>query len=258
MKRIAPKPGPPGGLSDSTFENNPVLLVIDNNPADIRVIRDYFGPMNCVIKTADDGIRALEIIAVDDSIDLVLLDTMMPAVSRCEIGRRIRVTRSPGDLPVIMLTAKNRIKDIDTAFDAGANDYVVKPLQIRELHARVSTMLKLKRAGKSAARRITLQGRDRSWSFAFSEIIYITSRSKNIVVHTADDKIEIPALLKDINRRLPQDMFLRIHKRHIVNLEHIHSMFHVLSGRYRVRLRGKEGTERPVGSAFLGDLRKKM
>ncbi len=255
---ISGKPGLPAGLSGSEFDNNPVLLVVVDDPVNIRVIQNYFGPMQCVIKTATDGISALDIIEENGSIDLVLLDIMMPAMSGYEVCRRIRTSRSPEDLPVVMLTAKNMMKDIDAAFEAGANDYIVKPFQLSELHTRVGTMLKLKNVQKPAAESITLQGGNRTWSPASSEIIYITSHSKNIVIHTVDNEIEIPVLLKDISHRLPPDMFMRIHKSHIVNIEYIHSMSHVVSGRYRVRLRDEEDTQLPVGPAFLDSLRKKI
>ena len=71
-------------------------------------------------------------------------------------------------------------------------------------------------------------------------------------------KLNVPVLLKEIIDRLPPDMFVRIHKSHIINIRHFHSITHVLSGRYRVRLRDEDDTELPVGPAFLEDLRKKI
>jgi len=64
--------------------------------------------------------------------------------------------------------------------------------------------------------------------------------------------------MKEVIHRLPPDIFVRIHKSHIINVRYVHSMSHVLSGRYRVRLRDEDDTELPVGPAFLEGLRKKM
>lgn len=252
------RPGLSAEMDDAVFENNPVFLVVDDDPVNIRVIQNYFESRKCVVKTATDGMGALEILDRDGSIDLVLLDIMMPVMSGYEVCRRIRERRSPEELPVIMLTAKNMLADIDAAFEAGANDYIVKPFRIRELLARVSTMLKLRNIRKSAAEGITIRDRNRAYSIRFSEIIHISSHSKNIVIHTNEGEIELPILMKEIIDRLPPDLFIRIHKSHIINIRHVHSLTHVLSGRYRVRLRDDDDTELPVGPAFLDDLRKKI
>ena len=250
--------GLPDGIQGWSFENNPVFLVVDDDPVNIRVIRNYFEPMRCRIETASDGISALDIIEKDDSIDLVLLDIMMPVMSGYEVCRRIRAAKTPEELPVIMLTAKNMMSDINAAFEAGANDYIVKPFQIIELVTRVNTMLKLGSIRKSAAEGITIRDRHRVYSFKFSEISHIISHSKHVVIHWVGGEIELPVLLKDITDRLPPDIFVRIHKSHVINLQYLHSISHVLSGRYRVRLRDDDDTELPVGSAFLESLRKKI
>ncbi len=251
--------GRPGFSGDGErFENNPVILVVDDDPVNVRIVQNHFESRGCVVRTAPDGTGALEIIDGGSRVDLVLLDIMMPVMSGYEVCRRIRAERSSEELPVIMLTAKNMLSDIDAAFAAGANDYVTKPFRMRELHARVDTMLRLKTIRKSAARGITIRGRNRTYSLTFGEIIYITSHSKNIVIHTGEGDIEVPVLMKEIIHRLPPDIFVRIHKSHIINVRYVHSMSHVLSGRYRVRLRDEDDTELPVGPAFLEGLRKKM
>ncbi len=248
----------PDGTADSVFEHNPVLLVVDDDPVNIRVIRNYFEMKRCVVKAAPDGISALDLIEKDDSIGLVLLDIMMPGMSGYEVCRRIRARRKPEELPVIMLTAKNMMADIDAAFEAGANDFIVKPFRMSELLARVVTMLTQKKIRKSAAGGITIRSRDRVHTLSFEEIVYITSHQKNTVLHTVERDIEAPVLMKEIIDRLPPDIFVRIHKSHVINIRYIRSVSHVLSGRYRVSLRDEDDTVLPVGPAFLESLRKKM
>lgn len=247
-----------GSIEVEGFAHNPVILAVDDDPICVRVIQNYFESRQCVVKTAPDGVTALAIIEGGEPVDLVLLDIMMPVMSGYDVCRRIRLNHSPGELPVIMLTAKNMMADINAAFEAGANDYIVKPIRVRELMARVGTMLKVRDIRKSAAEGITIRGRDRVYSFIFKEIIYITSHSKNCVLHTVEGDTEVPVLMKDIIDRLPPDLFGRIHKSHVINLRYIHSLSHVISGRYRVRLRDDDETELPVGAAFLDSLRKKM
>jgi DNA-binding LytR/AlgR family response regulator len=65
-------------------------------------------------------------------------------------------------------------------------------------------------------------------------------------------------MMKDIADRLPPDMFTRIHKSHIINIQHLRSLSHVVSGRYRVRLSDSDDTELPVGPTYLDSLRKKI
>jgi len=264
MDDVLPADGPPersrlpAGVSESAFDNNPVFLVVDDDPVNVRVIQNLFEPRKCVVKTAADGMSAIQIIEKGGPIDLVLLDIMMPVMSGYDVCKRIRLSCSPEELPVIMLTAKNMFSDIDAAFEAGANDYIVKPFHINELVARVSTMLKLRKVRRSAAEGITIRDRNSIYSIKFKDIIHITSHLKNISVHTEQKDIEVPVSMKEIGDRLPPDMFVRIHKSHIINIRYLRSVSHVLSGRYRVRLGDRENTELPVGPAFLEPLRKKM
>ncbi len=252
----ADRPGAAG--ADIVFENSPALLVVDDDPVNVRIISNYLESKDCVVKTASDGASALDILEHDTSIDLVLLDIMMPVMSGYEVCRRIRATRTPEELPVIMLTAKNMLSDIDAAYEAGANDYIMKPFRISELLARVNTMLKLRNIRKPPVENITIRGKNRAYSIILRDIIYITSHSKNIVIHTGEGDIEAPVLMKEIIHRLPPDIFIRVHKSHIINIRYIHSLIHVRSGRYRVRLRDEDDTELPVGPAFLEALRKRI
>ena len=74
--------------------------------------------------------------------DLVLLDWMLPGVSGLEFARKLRREESTRDIPVIMLTAKGEEGDRLSGFDAGADDYIVKPFSVKELTARIRAVLK--------------------------------------------------------------------------------------------------------------------
>ena len=98
--------------------------------------------------------------------DIVLLDVMMPKLSGFDVCQRIRERYSPAELPVILLTAKNRVSDLVTGFGAGANDYLTKPFASDELLARVSVHLELAKISDSYARFVPRQfleqlGKDR-------------------------------------------------------------------------------------------------
>ena len=92
-----------------------------------------------------------------DPCDLVLLDVMMPKMSGFEVCERIRERFSPAELPVILLTAKNRVSDLVNGFSAGANDYLTKPFASDELLARVNVHLELAKISDSYARFVPRQ-----------------------------------------------------------------------------------------------------
>ena len=73
--------------------------------------------------------------------DLVLLDWMMPKVSGIKVCRALRENTATADVPIIMLTAKAHEADLEEGFDAGADDYIVKPFSPRELMRRVEAAL---------------------------------------------------------------------------------------------------------------------
>jgi len=248
----------PAGINKNDLGKRPVILVVDDDTVSLRVVQDFFESRDITVKTASNGIRALDLIEKDDSLSLVLLDIMMPIMSGYDVCRRIRISRSPEELPVIMLTAKNMMADIDAAFAAGANDYLVKPFQPTELLARASTMLKLRTVNRATATGITVRDRGRAQSLQFADILYITAHSKSVVIHTTGREMELPVTLKEILDRLPPDQFIRIHKSHVINIRHLDSVTHVQSGRYQVRLRDHDETQLPVGASFLESLRKHL
>jgi two-component system alkaline phosphatase synthesis response regulator PhoP len=88
-----------------------------------------------------DGRAALERLASGPSVDLMLLDVMLPHATGQEILAAVRADAAWRNVPVVMLTAKSRETDIVSALDAGANDYIVKPFQPAELKARIRRLV---------------------------------------------------------------------------------------------------------------------
>ena len=99
---------------------------------------------------AEDGYRALEMIEEHD-FDVILLDIMMPGLDGYEVLEKIREQHGPGELPVIMATAKDESQDIVRALNLGANDYVTKPFDFPVVRARVATQVALKRTQQELA-----------------------------------------------------------------------------------------------------------
>ena len=87
-----------------------------------------------------DGTAALSAVA-EHRPDLVLLDISMPGMSGLDVCRMLRADPASATTPIMMLTARSQERDVTTGFDAGADDYLIKPFSPRELTARVQALL---------------------------------------------------------------------------------------------------------------------
>ena len=121
------------------------LLIVDDNKMNREVLGRRLKCPEYQVLEARSGREALDAIH-QGSIDLVMLDSMMPEMSGLEVLTAIRADFSIIDLPVIMVTAKEQTDDVVAALEAGANDYVTKPLNFPVVLARIHTQLTVKRA----------------------------------------------------------------------------------------------------------------
>ena len=128
------------------------VLVVDDEPVNVQALSNFLNLANYDVATATSGQEALDYVLSGKPCDLVLLDVMMPRLSGFDVCQRIREVYSPAELPVVLLTAKNRVSDLVTGFGAGANDYLTKPFASEELLARVSVHLQLAKISDSYAR----------------------------------------------------------------------------------------------------------
>ena len=131
-------------LSDDG-EPRPTLLIVDDNDLNREVLARFFHMRGYAVLGAEDGRQALAIVDAQP-VDLVLLDVMMPDVSGIDVLKDLRAKHSRSELPVIMVTAKDQTHDVVEALNAGANDYIVKPLDFPVVQARTETHLSLKQA----------------------------------------------------------------------------------------------------------------
>jgi DNA-binding response OmpR family regulator len=121
------------------------ILIVDDEPKIVRLVVDYLEAAGFAAVTARSGEEALMRVR-SDAPDLVVLDLGLPSLDGLDVTRAIR--RS-GDLPIIMLTARDDETDRVIGLELGADDYVTKPFSPRELVARVRAVLR-RRAGTSA------------------------------------------------------------------------------------------------------------
>lgn len=116
----------------------PNILVVDDDPRITQLLRRALSMEGYVVRTAASGAAALAE-ARARTPDLVVLDILMPGMDGLEVCRRLRAS---GDVPILLLTAKDEVQDRVTGLDTGADDYVVKPFALEELLARVRALLR--------------------------------------------------------------------------------------------------------------------
>lgn len=137
---------------DSFFKQSDhlnTILVVDDSVENLQVLtallRDKFK-----VKVAKSGIKALEILALDTSIDLILLDIIMPEMNGYEVCEQIKSNPITSKIPVIFLTALNESSDETKGFKAGGADFITKPFNSEVVLARISTHLELQQERRRA------------------------------------------------------------------------------------------------------------
>jgi signal transduction histidine kinase len=134
---------------------NSRILVVDDNRTNRLILGRGLAAQGYVITEVESGQQALDLLGPtlndreEDPVDLVLLDIMMPGIDGLEVLRQIRSSKSRAALPVIMATAMDAPDDIVAALEAGANDYVTKPVNLPTVAARVGTQLALNAAHRA-------------------------------------------------------------------------------------------------------------
>ena len=121
---------------------NKTILVVDDDKNICELLNLYLSNAGFSLLFCHDGSSALSIVK-EEKIDLVLLDIMLPVISGWEVCKIIRRTSS---IPIIMLTARDMLEDKIQGFDIGADDYIIKPFEPKEVIARIKARLKENKA----------------------------------------------------------------------------------------------------------------
>src|SRR2546422_10033964 len=136
---------PPGGAGHARPEmTTPAkILVVDDTPQNVKLLADLLAVKGYAVVTASSGAQALEKVGKEQP-DLVLLDVVMPEMSGYEVCRQIRDSPVTAMLPVVMVTALDPMQERVKGIDAGADDFLTKPINQAELLARVRSLLRIK------------------------------------------------------------------------------------------------------------------
>jgi adenylate cyclase len=119
------------------------ILVVDDTPQNVKVLDAILSPRGYTVVTARSGAEALQKVC-DEAPDLILLDILMPGMSGYEVAQRLRSDPSTRFLPIVMVTALGAQEEKVKAIEAGADDFLTKPVSQLELLARVKSLLRVK------------------------------------------------------------------------------------------------------------------
>jgi len=128
------------------------VLVVDDVPANVDVVLGFLAQAGYRVLVSESGNRALEQLTLVLP-DIILLDLMMPGLDGIETCKRIKAITEWSRIPVIMMTAADELSKKLAAFEAGAVDFVTKPVQPEEVQARVQTHLQLRELQESLERK---------------------------------------------------------------------------------------------------------
>jgi DNA-binding response OmpR family regulator len=196
-------------------------LLIDDDRELARLLGDYFAPHGVELEAVETGALGLERLE-SRAYDVVLLDVMLPGADGFEVCRRIRRKH---DVPVVMLTARGEDTDRIVGLELGADDYVPKPFNPRELLARVRAVMRRARPGAVSERltvgtldidvpghRVTVDAREVSLtSFEFRLLVALARRAGETV-----PREELASALKGAGGYDPSvDRSLDVHVSHL-------------------------------------------
>jgi two-component system cell cycle response regulator len=119
------------------------ILVVDDVPDNVEILEARLASRGYEVVTASSGKQALERVS-EEPPHLILLDVMMPEMDGHQVARTIKDDDGLPFIPIILVTALNEAEDVVQGLESGADDYIAKPYNFRELEARVRAMLRIK------------------------------------------------------------------------------------------------------------------
>lgn len=131
--------------------NHNKIIIADDNHSNLRVLIEALNSEDYFIIAVDNGTDVLNQLEQHSDIDLIILDIMMPGLSGFEVCKNIRSMYTLTELPVLMLTAAILAEDMVASFQAGANDFLHKPIDLTELKTRIKNLILMKETAQAVS-----------------------------------------------------------------------------------------------------------
>ncbi len=176
-------------------KNTPLLLVVDDDTRIRTLLQKYLIEQGYFVSTVKDAFEAEKIIK-EIKFNLIILDLMMPGKTGIEFTKELRKTEK-SYTPIIMLTAMGELNDRITGLEIGADDYLAKPFEPKELLLRISNILKRHQAHKPNI-------------FQFSDFSYnlnteSLSKQEQSIFLTKSEQVLLSFLIKNANQIIPRE-----------------------------------------------------
>jgi len=228
------------------------VLVVDDDSAIVEMIRMGLESDDMRVHAASDGGEAIDVLDQTD-IDVVVLDIMMPRVDGWMALMEIRGNAATADVPIIVLSAKNQDLAKILAFKQGVQQYVTKPFNVLELAARVESLAlgrrrlmgERSRTADSDFRKLAVRKGGRTILISIDDIVFLSARNKSTYAHTYENQYLVDLTLGELEEKLGNEAFTRIHRSYMINLNKIQEIQRV-DGAYVVIAADRDETNIPV------------
>lgn len=231
------------------------VVIIEDEPDNQDLMRDFIKSRDelellHISGTMEDAIHKINELTPD----LIFLDISLPDGSGLSVLENIKAK------PYIIFTTAYSEHAVH-AFEVGAIDYVVKPIMPDRFNMAVDRALEHIRMGSipgdsDNGGALSVMEKEKLHIIPFEDIIYLSSHNKYTVIHSVDADISTIKYLKEIEQKLPESLFFRIHRQYIINIKYISQFHHENSGRYSVILSDSDDTTLSVSRTYADSLKK--
>jgi two-component system, LytTR family, response regulator len=227
-------------------------LIVDDEPIARQILREYLEdiPDIEIVGEAANGAEAVELIS-RDAPEVVFLDLQMPELGGIEVARKLR----RGSTPVVVFVTAFENRALD-AFDAGAVDYLLKPIRKERLEAalvKARTQLAGMKPQAAARRKIVGRMGNRTHLLEPAEVVAFQADGELVFIVTAHGKYFANQSLRALEARLEAPQFRRIHRKTIINVDHVREISPLSSKRWLLLM--SNGMEVVVSKRMAGLIR---
>ncbi|MDQ7817282.1 MAG: response regulator transcription factor [Melioribacteraceae bacterium] len=227
------------------------LLIIEDDPDVRECISEIFQENGYKVYSAPDGLTGINF-AKDIIPDVIICDLIMPGIDGFEVKKILSNDKSTSSIPFIYLTGQKNIKDMRHAMELGADDYIIKPVKVRDLLNLVLKRLErihtLKTAAKdkspgsksadAESKKFLIKSGDENLFISFNDLVLISADGYYSIVHLrSGKKITMKRTLKNWLTRLPEKSFIQVHRKMIINFDLIEKIEPGLKGTYIAKLK---------------------
>lgn len=238
------------------FDTFSVIIVEDEHPAR-ELLVDYILTrpelrLAVIARTGDDALRDLS----SRQFDLVFMDIHLPKISGIEVLERLDA------IPYLIFTTAHDVY-ASRAFEFGAVDYLLKPYTLERFNRAIDKFITMRRIGTRGSgpmtdAGLTIKEQGRHYILPYQDIVYCSSHGKNTVIHTRGKDFTAPVMLGEIENRLPDNIFMRIHKQFLLNVRYLSSLEYFIGGQYIAFLNNSDENTLPIGRKYAALVKERL